>query len=95
MAVLAQGPTYGYAIAGALEQAGLGTIKGGTLYPLLSRLEAAGLVEVQWQAGESGPGRKYYELNDSGRAALKDKAAAWQIFTERTGALINRERAER
>ena len=33
------GPSYGYAIALALEEAGLGQVKGGTLYPLLGRLE--------------------------------------------------------
>src|SRR6478735_1741312 len=60
--VIADGPTYGYAIASALSDAGLGTVKGGTLYPLLGRLEEAGLVSVEWRAGESGPGRKFYAI---------------------------------
>ncbi len=88
LAVLSGGPTYGYAISASLEQAGLGVVKGGTLYPLLGRLEAAELVEVQWRAGESGPGRKYYELNESGRAVLAEKAEAWLRFTERTHSLL-------
>ena len=37
--VLLEGPTYGYAVAVALEAQGFGSIKGGTLYPLLTRLE--------------------------------------------------------
>ncbi|MDO5696676.1 MAG: PadR family transcriptional regulator [Dermatophilus congolensis] len=88
LAVLDGGPTYGYAISASLEGAGLGTVKGGTLYPLLGRLEAAGLVEVQWRAGESGPGRKYYELNEAGRAVFAEKSAAWARFTECTRALV-------
>lgn len=88
LAVLDGGPTYGYAISASLEQAGLGVVKGGTLYPLLGRLEAAGLVEVQWRAGESGPGRKYYELNDAGRRALADKSRAWLRFTDRTREML-------
>ena len=88
LAVLDGGPTYGYAISASLEEAGLGAIKGGTLYPLLGRLEAAGLVEVQWRAGESGPGRKYYELNDAGRRALAEKSEAWRRFTDRTRELL-------
>lgn len=88
MAVLAEGPTYGYAIAASLETAGLGTVKGGTLYPLLGRLEAAELVDVRWGAGESGPGRKYYRLNDAGMVVLAEKAAAWRVFTDSTRALI-------
>lgn len=88
LAVLDGGPTYGYAISASLEEAGLGAIKGGTLYPLLGRLEAAELVQVQWRAGESGPGRKYYELNEAGRAALAEKSQAWLRFTDRTRALV-------
>ena len=33
--VVADGPTYGYAIAARLAEAGLGSVKGGTLYPIL------------------------------------------------------------
>lgn len=81
LGVLDRGPTYGYAIAAALEDAGLGVVKGGTLYPLLGRLEAAGLVDVEWRAGESGPGRKYYALNAAGQDMLARRSAQWQEFT--------------
>ena len=43
---LADGPAYGYAIIARLAEAGLGEIKGGTLYPLLARLETRELVTV-------------------------------------------------
>lgn len=79
--VLAGGPTYGYAIATALEEAGIGTVKGGTLYPLLSRLEVAGHVTVEWRAGEGGPGRKYYALTDAGLAQYRDRVERWHRFT--------------
>ncbi len=88
LAALAPGPTYGYAISAALEDAGLGAVKGGTLYPLLGRIEAAGLVDIEWRAGESGPGRKYYTLNDAGRALLATRRAQWAQFTHVTTGLI-------
>lgn len=88
LGVLAEGPTYGYAIAAALEDAGLGAVKGGTLYPLLGRFEAAGLVDIEWRAGESGPGRKYYVLNNVGRDAYARRAAQWTTFTEVTRRLV-------
>jgi PadR family transcriptional regulator len=50
--VVADGPTYGYAIAGRLADAGLGSVKGGTVYPILTRLEAEGLVASAWEAGD-------------------------------------------
>lgn len=86
--ILSDGETYGYAIATRLAESGLGTVKGGTLYPLLIRLEGAGLVSAQWRAGDGGPGRKYYELTDRGRTELASTADAWVRFTALTGALI-------
>ena len=82
--VVAGGPTYGYAIASALARAGFGPIKGGTLYPLLARLEEAGLVDVEWRAGDGGPGRKFYALTDAGRAEHDRQVADWLAFTTLT-----------
>jgi PadR family transcriptional regulator, regulatory protein PadR len=87
--VIGRGPTYGYAIAAALADAGLGTVKGGTLYPLLSRLESGGLVDIEWQAGDGGPGRKYYTLNSAGFAELRRQADAWAAFTSITNGLVH------
>ena len=86
--VLADGPTYGYAIAQSLSDAGLGTLKGGTLYPLLARFETAGLVAVEWRAGEGGPGRKYYVLTDEGHRVRREQAARWAAFARLTGDLV-------
>ena len=86
--VLADGETYGYAIASRLAASGLGVVKGGTLYPLLNRLESAGLVIAQWRAGDGGPGRKYYNLTDAGHQELQGTAAQWSDFIEVTEAII-------
>lgn len=85
---IAAGPTYGYAIAAALADAGLGTVKGGTLYPLLTRFEEAGLVEVEWRAGDGGPGRKYYSLTPSGHAEHQRQTDQWLAFTGHTRQLL-------
>ncbi|MBM6620137.1 PadR family transcriptional regulator [Micrococcaceae bacterium RIT802] len=77
-------PSYGYAIVAELERAGLGTVKGGTLYPLLTRYESAGWVATEWKAGTSGPGRKYFSLTAAGRAALAGQRSAWDRFTSTT-----------
>jgi len=86
--VLADGATYGYAVATRLADSGLGTVKGGTLYPLLIRLENAGLVTAHWRAGDGGPGRKYYELTSRGRAELASTADRWARFTALTGEIL-------
>ncbi|WP_181309759.1 PadR family transcriptional regulator [Nocardioides campestrisoli] len=92
---LAQGPTYGYALASALEDAGFGTVKGGTLYPLLGRLETAGLVSVEWRAGEGGPGRKYFALSDAGRAELAAQRGQWRAFTRMVDDQLDEQRGDR
>lgn len=81
---MADGPVYGYLIAQRLAEGGFGSIKGGTLYPLLTRLEKAGWVTAEWRPGDGGPGRKYYLLTDEGRAELDSVAQRWARFADLT-----------
>ena len=87
--ILLDGASYGYAITQSLARAGLGDVKGGTLYPLLGRLEAAGLLEVEWRPGEGGPGRKFFALTPAGHRHAHDLAARWADFTTTTRALTD------
>lgn len=82
--VLEAGTTYGYAIINELDRAGLGKVKGGTLYPLLTRFETAGWLEVEWRPGEQGPGRKYFKLTERGHQELALQRKAWHAFTSTT-----------
>ncbi|TFC97076.1 MULTISPECIES: PadR family transcriptional regulator [Cryobacterium] len=79
---LEAGPSYGYAIIGEFERHGLGTVKGGTLYPLLTRYEAAGLVATEWRPGDAGPGRKYFALTEHGLDELQRLRTEWARFAE-------------
>lgn len=91
MRVLADGPTYGYAIIARLEEQRFGRFKGGTLYPLLGRLEQAGHVTVDWRAGDGGPGRKYFALTPEGERALQSGAELWASFSAHATAFIWRD----
>jgi DNA-binding PadR family transcriptional regulator len=51
-------------------------IEEGTLYPLLRRLEKQGLLESEWEVGESRP-RKYYRISPEGREVLTILTADW------------------
>jgi len=50
----------------------------GTLYPLLTRLKNAGLLDYNWKESTSGPPRKYYTITDGGSDFLKDLKASWK-----------------
>ncbi|MDF9877497.1 PadR family transcriptional regulator [Cellulosimicrobium cellulans] len=86
--VATHGPTYGYAITRSLAEAGLGTVKGGTLYPLLQRLEDDGLVTTSWHQGDRGPSRRYYAVTDQGRVALADATSRWDAVTSAATSLV-------
>jgi PadR family transcriptional regulator PadR len=88
LAVVDRGETYGYRIAADLEDAGFGTVKGGTLYPLLARLEEDGAISGTWRGGASGPGRKWYATTPAGRRRLLDQATHWRAFTRLTTDLL-------
>lgn len=89
LAALVDGERYGYDLVRHLERAGLGRVKGGTLYPLLARLEAAGLVTGEWRPGRQGQGRRYYALTRGGRRVLEEQAGAWKAFAARATALLD------
>jgi PadR family transcriptional regulator PadR len=95
LAVVAEGETYGYAVAQRLQSAGLGTVKGGTLYPVLTRLEQDGLVTSAWREGDGGPGRKFFGVTPAGRAALRERTGSWLVFAERATGLLTSGRVAR
>jgi len=49
----------------------------GTLYPLLTRLKNAGLLNYRWEESTSGPPRKYYKLTPVGEQFLKELNTTW------------------
>lgn len=49
----------------------------GTIYPLLTRLKNAGLLDYRWEESTSGPPRKYYNLTDKGKLFLNELNVTW------------------
>lgn len=64
----------------------------GTVYPLLTRLKTAALVETEWQESPSGPPRKYYRLTAAGSRALADSARQWRLLTAALDELLKESR---
>lgn len=93
LASLTEGESYGYEISKTLADAGLGQIKGGTLYPVLNRLEEAGLLAAEFRVTERGPGRRYYRLTDHGRATLTEQGTLWLAFDESVRAVLTKGKA--
>ena len=86
--ILRGGPAYGYEIAGRIADAGFVRPKGGTLYPILGRLEASGWVEPSWLEGDGGPSRKYYRLTATGADAAAAQEQQWAWFSAQVGSML-------
>ena len=91
MAILAslwQSRLYGLEILRALAEQSQLDVAEGTLYPILSRLKAEGLLESEWVEAEAGHPRKYYWLTAPGRRRAKEMASAWNEFAGKLALLV-------
>ena len=76
LSVLKDDPAYVAEILQTLKDAKMLVVEG-TIYPLLTRLKNAGLLNYRWEESTSGPPRKYYELTDTGKLFLNELTITW------------------
>jgi PadR family transcriptional regulator, regulatory protein PadR len=81
LAVLWENRLYGLDILRQLEARSELIVSEGTLYPLLNRLRALGLVESEWVESDSGHPRKYYRLTPAGRQRALEMSQIWARFS--------------
>lgn len=91
LAILAEEPSYGYAILKRVKQLSGGELSwtDGMLYPLLHRMERLGYVSADWAASPEGRRRKYYTITDAGRAALAEQRRQWATATRTLDGIWN------
>lgn len=71
LSLIAERPRYGFEFAEALAESGLDLVSDGSIYPLLARMERAGLVSSYRAPSPSGGApRKYYRPTEAGYAEL-------------------------
>ncbi len=80
LAALWGGRLYGLEILRHLEKGSDLVVAEGTVYPLLTRLRALGLVESVWVESDSGHPRKYYSLTAAGRERALEMGRTWARF---------------
>jgi PadR family transcriptional regulator PadR len=81
LAALWDGRRYGLEILRRLESDSDLIVSEGTVYPLLSRLKALGLVRSEWVESDAGHPRKYYALTAAGKRRAVEMAAIWERFS--------------
>ncbi|HMG86963.1 MAG TPA: PadR family transcriptional regulator [Terracidiphilus sp.] len=80
LASLWNGRLYGLEIIRFLESHSRLVLAEGTIYPILNRLKAEGMLTSDWVEAEAGHPRKYYALTEPGRTRLRQMAEAWANF---------------
>ena len=91
--IIARGEVYASDMLDELTNARMIVVEG-TLYPLLTRLKNAGLVEYKWVESKSGPPRKYYKLTDLGTRFLKGLTDTWEELVHSTDMITNASKAK-
>jgi PadR family transcriptional regulator, regulatory protein PadR len=81
LASLWSGRLYGLEILRRLESDSDLIVAEGTVYPLLSRLKALGLLASEWVESDSGHPRKYYRLTPAGRHRALEMTRIWARFS--------------
>ena len=90
MALLHAGEAYGGEIVERLATHPGLAISAGTVYPLLSRLKKAGLIDSLWRESPVGPPRKYYRLSAAGDSEFAAMATAWGGVTDAMDDLLGK-----
>jgi len=66
----------------------------GTLYPLLTRLRKAGLLDYKWVESRSGPPRKYYTITKAGYEFLQELSETWNDLVISTGKIVSNNKSK-
>jgi len=77
LSILKNGEAYPSDIIEKLKKAKLIVVEG-TLYPLLTRLKNAELLQYRWEESSAGPPRKYYSLTKKGNTFLLELDSTWE-----------------
>jgi DNA-binding PadR family transcriptional regulator len=86
-------PQYGYSLRQALAEQGM-VVEEGTLYPLLRRLEAQGLLASEWRI-ENGPPRRYYTLSAEGKKLYAELTESWRNLVDTVERLIGEDQSKK
>src|SRR3954464_8617943 len=88
LAVLDRADGYGYEVVRGLRAAGLEEVGDASVYGTLRRLYNAGLLTSYVVPSDEGPHRKYYSLNEPGRARLAESGKTWHSFSSTMNVLL-------
>lgn len=90
LAIIQKEKIYGYELVQELRKSGFDDIVGGTIYPLLQKLEKQDAIIGEIQPSPDGPDRKYYTLTEAGYERLLEFKEQWLLLTNNVHHILER-----
>ncbi|MEJ7736290.1 MAG: PadR family transcriptional regulator [Chitinophagaceae bacterium] len=89
LSIIRRGEAYPSDIVEEMKAANLNILEG-TLYPLLTRLKNAAMLNYRWVESNSGPPRKYFLLTEKGESFYQELEATWNELANAVNSLANK-----
>ena len=86
LSILSKKDMYGYELSEYISKQI--NISDGTVYPILRKLKAEGLVNTYLSEESGGPPRKYYSITKSGLEQFENDSKEWLNFAETVNKII-------
>lgn len=90
LGIIIQKEVYGYELIDALKKNGFESIVGGTLYPLLVKLEKNGDLQSIVKSSPNGPNRKYYSITAQGVSSLHEFKLQWANLSSNVNQIMKK-----
>ena len=89
LSLISGGDLYTSEILEALKKGKMLVVEG-TVYPLLTRLKNANLLNYRWEESSSGPPRKYYSITEEGEAFLAELQMVWNELNKAVKSIVSK-----
>ncbi len=93
LSIIQRGEAYPSDIIEEMKKSNLQLLEG-TLYPLLTRLKNADLLNYRWVESSGGPPRKYFSLTEKGSAFYQLLENTWREMADGVERVINSQAQE-
>src|SRR3954452_21310199 len=91
LSIIKRQQVYGYELVQMMRNYGFTTIVGGTIYPLMQKLEKQGLIKSTELPSPDGPNRKYLFITPEGEQQLEDFKEHWSSLMVKVNQILEKD----
>jgi len=88
LSIIKKRSVYGYELIQIMRHYGFTTIIGGTIYPILQKLEKQGCISGRTLPSPDGPERKYFFITEKGEEQLASFIEQWRSLNVKVNRIL-------